>query len=74
MKKVLLGSLLVTGFLFAKHSDNSMRISSYEKEALNTQSPRVHTKARHSEKSNARTADRITKDKHTINAYVPYGK
>ena len=73
MKKVLLGSLMVGGLLFAQNSDmpKNQRLSGNEKEALNTQSPRVRTK--HHKKNTART-DHVTKDKHTINAYVPPGK
>ena len=71
MKKVLLGSLLVSGLLFAQDVPKKQRLSGNEKEALNTQSPRVHTK--HHKKNTART-DTVTKDKHTINAYVPNGK
>ena len=73
MKKVLFGSLLVTGLLFAQDVPKKQQLSGNEKEALNTQSPRVHTKHHKNPAKNAK-ANRITKDKHTINAYVPNGK
>ena len=73
MKKVLIGSVLVSGLLFAKDMQKTQRLSGNERAALNTQSPRVHTKHHKNREKNTRT-DHVTKDKHTINAYVPNGK
>lgn len=74
MKRALITSLLASGFLFAQ-----TKLPENQREALRTQSPAVHTKRmkhRHnkSAEETARTGDRVVSDKHTINAFVPYGK
>lgn len=61
-KAITLSALLATGLLFAAKDPN--RLSGNQKVALATQSPRVHT----SGKKHAK--DRVTADKHTINAFV----
>ena len=68
MKNVILGTLLASGLLLAQN-----HVSSFDREALKTQSPRVHTSAKHHKKK-MRSEDRVTADKKTINAYVPNGK
>jgi len=76
MKKVLLGSLLASGLLFAaKNNDaTTTRISSSERIALETQSPRVHTSRRHRHQKAERRTDQVVSDKQTVNAFIPYGK
>lgn len=76
MKNVLLFSLMAGGLAFGAHrttpSDNNL--SERERVALKTSSPRVHLgHTRHKDKT-ARTGDRVTTDKTTVNAFVPYGK
>ena len=71
MKRLILGTLVGTGLLLAQQHNWSW----YQREALSSQSPRIHTKAKyHKHQEYVRSADRITVDKTTINAYVPYGK
>lgn len=79
MKHILLCSLLATGLLAAKtradktyvEDGTQARLSSNERVALETSSPRVHLKHRN---GMMRAGYRVTKDKHTINAFVPVGK
>ena len=80
MTKVILGSLLAGGLLLAQTpaqteaqmaTQSNPKLSGFEREALATQSPRVHTKTH---KHGTKPADHIAKDKHTINAFIPYGK
>lgn len=75
MKKVLLGALLASGLLFAAKHDNTVtkRLSGDERIALATQSPRVHPARMHKHHT-ARRMDQVVADKHTVNAYIPYGK
>ncbi len=40
---------------------------------LATQSPRVHVAKKHKHEK-ARREDRVVADKHTVNAFIPYGK
>jgi hypothetical protein len=70
MRLILLTCLLTTGLLFAaKHSTiANQNLSGFERQALRTQSPRVHLSM------HKRMPDRVVKDKHTINAFVPVGK
>jgi outer membrane murein-binding lipoprotein Lpp len=76
MKKVLLGSLLAGGLLFAaKNNDvTTDRVSSNERIALESQSPRVHPARMHKHQKANRRMDQVASDKHTINAYIPQGK
>ena len=78
MKHLLLCSLLATGMLAAKthprmsfNEDGTPRLSSNERIALETSSPRVHLGSKHKA---MRAGYRVEKDKHTINAFVPVGK
>lgn len=75
MKKVLLGSLLASGLLFAaKNNDTTSRISYDERIALATQSPRVHPAKMHRHQKAERRMDQVVSDKHTVVAVIPYGK
>jgi len=75
MKKVLLGSLLASGLLFAAKNDvDTTRISSNERLALATQSPRVHPARMHKHQKANRRMDQVASDKHTVNAFIPQGK
>jgi len=76
MKKVLLGSLLAGGLLFAaKNNDvDKTRVSANERFALETQSPRVHPARVHKHQKANRRMDPVASDKHTVNAYIPQGK
>jgi len=70
-----LGSLAMSGSLMAQQQqqDKSQHLNEFQREALNSQSPRVktHRKAKHSYKNNGYT---VTKNKTTIVATVPNGK
>jgi hypothetical protein len=76
MKKVLLGSLLAGGLLFAaKNNDvDTTRVSSNERIALASQSPRVHTARMRRHQKAQRRVDQVVSDKRTVNAFIPYGK
>jgi hypothetical protein len=76
MKKVLIGSLLASGLLFAaKNNDvTTTRISSNERIALASQSPRVHPVRMHKHQKADRRMDQVVSDKQTVNAFIPYGK
>jgi hypothetical protein len=76
MKKVLIGSLLASGLLFAaKNNDvTTTRISSNERIALASQSPRVHPARMHKHQKADRRMDQVVSDKQTVNAFIPYGK
>jgi hypothetical protein len=76
MKKVLLGSLLAGGLLFAaKNNDVTISsVSSNERIALESQSPRVHPARVHKHQKANRRMDQVVSDKHTVNAYIPQGK
>jgi len=76
MKKVLLGSLLAGGLLFAaKNNDvTTSRVSSNERIALESQSPRVHPARVHKHEKANRRMDQVVSDKQTVNAYIPQGK
>lgn len=76
MKKVLLGSLLASGLLFAATHDDvtTTRLSGDERIALATQSPRVHPARMHKHEKADRRMDQVVSDKHTVVAFVPYGK
>jgi hypothetical protein len=79
MKRVAIGLLFMSGLLAAKD------MPWWRAEALNTQSPPLHVKAHKSKSDRAReergeyvnkhgTSYVMSRDKSTINAYVPYGK
>lgn len=86
MKKIIvLGTLLAGGLLFAK--DNSQvttdRLSYFERQGLESQSPRVHTRGmeKHKKydqegvaKDQTRPGYRVVSDKTTVNAFIPDGK
>jgi len=76
MKKVLLGSLLAGGLLFAaKNNDvTTTRLSGDEQIALATQSPRVHPARMHKHQRANQRMDQVVSDKHTVVAFIPYGK
>jgi hypothetical protein len=76
MKKVLLGSLLAGGLLFAaKNNDvTTNRVSSDERLALESQSPRVHPARMHKNQKKTHRMDQVASDKHTVNAFIPQGK
>ena len=69
MRLILLTCLLTAGLAFGAKRSANQNLSGYEREALRTQSPRVHLSAH-----KGRMPDRVVKDKHTINAFVPVGK
>lgn len=70
MKKLVLVALAASGILLCQ--TNQTKLSGFEREALETQSPRVHPPSKH--KVNKHRTDRVVADKHTINAFIPYGK
>lgn len=70
MRKLFVGSLVAGGLLFAADQPQN-RMSSLTREALETQSPRVHLKMH---KHKTLPPDRVVSDKTTINTYIPYGK
>ena len=84
-KNLIVGSLLATGFLWA-HDHNKVsenRLSYFERQALESQSPRVHTKGmeKHKKydsegvaKEQTRAGYRTVSTKSTVNAFVPDGK
>jgi len=76
MKKVLLGSLLAGGLLFAAKNDDvtATRISGDERIALASQSPRVHPARMHKHQRANQRKDQVVSDKRTVNAFIPYGK
>lgn len=76
MKKILLGSLLASGLLFAaKNNDvTTNRVSYDERLALESQSPRVHPARMHKHQKAERRMDQVVSDKGTVNAFIPYGK
>jgi hypothetical protein len=69
MKKAIVTTLLASGLMFAAADDKATtqpKLSGNEREALATQSPRIHTGKKHRSKH---AQDRVVKDKTTINAY-----
>jgi len=71
MKKLVLVALATGGILLCQ-TNQTTKISGFEREALETQSPRVHPPSKH--KSNQHRTDRVVADKQTINAFIPFGK
>ena len=84
MKKTLIvASLLASGLLLAKDKETVNRLSYFERQGLETQSPRVHTKGmeKHKKydkegvaKNQIREGYRAVSDKQTVNAFIPQGK
>ena len=72
MKKLVLVALAASGILLCQ-TNQTGKISGFEREALETQSPPVHPGSKH-HKSNKHRTDRVVSDKQTINAYIPVGK
>ena len=52
---------------------STSKLSENARIGLATQSPRVHVAKRHKHEK-ARREDRVVADKHTVNAFIPYGK
>ena len=84
-KTVILGTLLATGLLFGKSHDEvtTNRLSYFERIAMETQSPRVHTKGMEHhkkydsegvQKDQVRAGYRTISSKDTVNAFIPEGK
>jgi|HubBroStandDraft_5_1064220.scaffolds.fasta_scaffold18172_3 hypothetical protein len=78
MSKVLLTSLLASGFLFGANDVRVNRLSSTDRDALATQTPTVKTQgmkkhSKHNKKS-VLPGYRVVSRKQTINAFVPLGK
>ncbi len=57
--------------VFAKDHN---KLSSYDRMALQTSSPRVHLAKKHDNGENVKNYDRVQADKTTITAFVPVGK
>ena len=68
-----LGTMAMSGALLAQQQqqDKSQHLNEFQREALNTQSPRVKTHKKHTNKNNGYT---VTSNKTTIVATVPNGK
>ena len=83
-KNLIVGSLLATGFLWAHESKVKVdSLSYFERQALESQSPRVHTKGmeKHKKydsegvaKEQTRSGYRTVSTKSTVNAFIPDGK
>ena len=84
MKTVILGLLLTSGFAFAQNSqattnvdkdtlDQQRHFAWYTRDALESQSPRIHLAKRH-HKNTVRSGDQLEISKSTITAFIPYGK
>jgi hypothetical protein len=81
--KIAIGSLLVSGLLLASDQVTVNRVSYFERQGLESQSPRVHTKGmeKHKKydkegvaKNQIRDGYRVVSDKQTVNAFIPEGK
>ena len=67
-----LGLVAMGGLLMAQQKeDKSQHLNEFQREALNSQSPRVKTHKKHTNKNSGYT---VTKNKTTIVATVPNGK
>lgn len=83
-KAIIIGSLLASGLLLAKGDRvKTDSLSYFERQALETQSPRVHTRGmeKHKKydaegvaKNQTREGYRTVSDKTSVNAYIPMGK
>jgi len=84
MKKVIFGLLLTGAIGFAKgHSnakvdqdalDQQRHMAWYTKDALRTQSPRIHLAKTGRHEKAIQNGDQLEVNKTTISAFVPYGK
>jgi hypothetical protein len=75
VKYTLIALFLASGFSIVQGAvpGTQPKMSWWTREALATQSPRVRIdKFKHDRL--VRPGNRVVADKHTINAYVPYGK
>ena len=81
-RNIVIGSLLASGLLLANDKVTENRLSSFERQGLETQSPRVHTKGMEKHKKYdkegvakaPRAGYRTVSDKKTVNAFIPEGK
>lgn len=79
MKKAVIGLLLASGLAMAatKNSASDVRpikhMSSWDRLALNTQSPRIKLSKRDHYQT-PKEGYSMVSSKDTINAYIPYGK
>lgn len=72
MKKLIIGSLLASGCLFAQRADKPL--SWTDQLALTSQYPKIHIANANSKHPEFTHHDRMTTDKTTVNLYVPVGK
>lgn len=74
MKTLMFALLFITGTLMAQeNTTRTQHLSEFQRRALRSQSPAVPTSRRN--KQNKKDADyRVTENKTTITATVPYGK
>lgn len=72
MKKLIIGSLLAGGCLFAQTANKSM--SWTQQLALESQYPKIHIASANSKHPEFTHGDRMTTSKTTVNLYVPVGK
>jgi hypothetical protein len=82
-KKIVIGSLLASSLLLASDQVTVNRLSSFERQGLESQSARVHTKGMEKHKrydkegvakKPIRDGYRVVSDKKTVNAFIPEGK
>jgi len=82
-KNIIIASLLASGVLLANDSVKVNHLSYFERQALESQSPRVHTKGmeKHKKydnegvaKEQTRSRYRTVSNKTTVNAFIPDGK
>lgn len=72
MKKLIIGSLLAGGCLFAQTANKPL--SWTQQWALESQSPKIHIANANSKHPEFTHHSRMTTDKTTVNLYVPVGK
>jgi hypothetical protein len=70
MKTVILTSLFASTLLFGQTTD-SKKISANERQALETQSPKVHASKRAQKRG---TADKVVANNSTVVAHIPAGQ
>ena len=82
-KNIVIGSLLASGLLLASDQVTVNRLSYFERQGLESQSPRVPTKGMEKHKrydkegvakKQIRDGYRVVSDKKTVNAFIPEGK
>jgi hypothetical protein len=77
MKRSVIGLLLASGFAMAADVEGVVKpdkhMSRWTRIALNTQSPRIKLSKLDNYQS-PKDGYHIVSSKHTINAYIPYGK